>query len=283
MTSVRIFFIGGLMSYRALFTWLRPYELVPTLIVSPICQILLFAYMGRSAGVGTDEFYVIGNALNYAAIPCLFAMGFTVADERYGQTLAIVLTTPARRIPLFLGRALPVIVNGWAVAVVGVVGGVLFLDVSIPASAWPTLLLVLVALVALPACAEDAPPATINDPAFVRRANAVCRERIPALRAPDRKATSTTQLRGSTLDARADALAAVADELDALPIRPADAGRVDAWLADWDRFVEVGHRYADAVAADDQEASSKIDDEAVDLSERIGRFARGNGLDDCVL
>lgn len=145
MTSVRIFFIGGLMSYRALFTWLRPYELVPTLIVSPICQILLFAYMGRSAGVGTDEFYVIGNALNYAAIPCLFAMGFTVADERYGQTLAIVLTTPARRIPLFLGRALPVIVNGWAVAVVGVVGGVLFLDVSIPASAWPTLLLVLVA------------------------------------------------------------------------------------------------------------------------------------------
>ena len=145
MTSLRIFFIGGLMSYRALFTWLRPYELVPTLIVSPICQILLFAYMGRSAGVGTDEFYVVGNALNYAAIPCLFAMGFTVADERYGQTLGIILTTPARRIPLFLGRALPVIVNGWAVALVGVVGGVLFLDVHIPASAWPTLLLVLVA------------------------------------------------------------------------------------------------------------------------------------------
>lgn len=144
MSSARIFFVGGLMSYRALFTWLRPYELVPTLIVSPICQILLFAYMGRSAGVGTDEFYVIGNALNYAAIPCLFAMGFTVADERQGQTLGIILTTPARRIPLFLGRALPVVVNGWAVALVGVLGGILFLDVHIPRGAWPVLLLVVV-------------------------------------------------------------------------------------------------------------------------------------------
>jgi Bacterial regulatory proteins, luxR family len=29
------------------------------------------------------------------------------------QTLGLVLISPARRIPLFLGRSLPVIFNGW--------------------------------------------------------------------------------------------------------------------------------------------------------------------------
>jgi ABC-2 type transport system permease protein len=144
VTSVRIFFIGGLMSYRAMFGWLNPWILIPSLVVSPICQILLFSYIGRSAGVGNDEFYVIGNALNYAAIPCLFAMGATIGGEREGHTLGIVLTTPARRIPLFLGRALPVIANGWGVAMVGVLAGVLLLDVHVPAGAWPALLLVVV-------------------------------------------------------------------------------------------------------------------------------------------
>lgn len=144
MTSVRIFFIGGWMSYRALFGWLKPGMVVLTLMVTPICQILLFAYIGRSAGVGNDEFYVIGNALNYAAIPCLFAMAFTIEGERQGSTLGIVLTTPARRLPLFLGRALPVVVNGWAVAMFGVVVGSLLLDVHIPGSAWPAILLVVV-------------------------------------------------------------------------------------------------------------------------------------------
>jgi ABC-2 type transport system permease protein len=144
VTSIRIFFIGGLMSYRAMFGWLNPWILIPSLVVSPICQILLFAYIGRSAGVGNDKFYVIGNALNYAAIPCLFAMSATIEGEREGHTLAVVLCTPARRVPLFLGRALPVIANGWGVAMVGVLGGVLLLDVHIPLSAWPPLLLVIV-------------------------------------------------------------------------------------------------------------------------------------------
>jgi ABC-2 type transport system permease protein len=141
MTSLRVFFVGGLLSYRSLFNWLSPWILIPSLIVSPICQVLLFAYIGRSAGVGNDEFYVIGNALSYAAIPCLFAMSSTIEGERRSQTLGIVLATPVRRIPLFLGRSLPVIVNGWCVALVGVLAGVLLLHCSIPAVTWPGFLL----------------------------------------------------------------------------------------------------------------------------------------------
>jgi ABC-2 type transport system permease protein len=144
VNSLRVFFIGGLISYRSLFNWLSPWILIPSLVVSPICQVLLFAYIGRSAGVANDAFYVMGNALSYASIPCLFAMGSTIEGERWSQTLGLILATPARRIPLFLGRSLPVIVNGWCVAVVGVAAGVLLLHVSIPVASWPGLLLVLV-------------------------------------------------------------------------------------------------------------------------------------------
>jgi hypothetical protein len=133
------------------------------------------------------------------------------------------------------------------------------------------------------ACGDDAPTATINDPAFVRKANAVCRPSIPKLRAPDRKATSTTALRPGTIDATADGVAAVAAELKTIPVRSQDQSRVKAWLADWDRFVAVGHRYAAAVKADDPDRYTRIDDEAVDLAQRIGRFAKGNGIDECIL
>jgi ABC-2 type transport system permease protein len=144
ISSVRLFFIGGLISYRALFAWLRPWILIPTFIFSPLFQILLFAYIGRTAQVGNDEFFLIGNAVNYAAIPCLFAMGDAVAGERYSATLPLLLISPARRVPLFLGRALPVLVNAIAVAAIGLVGGALALRVTLPLATIPPLVLVVI-------------------------------------------------------------------------------------------------------------------------------------------
>jgi ABC-2 type transport system permease protein len=132
-TSLRIFFIGGLTSFRALFGWLSPWILIPTYVVAPIFQILLFVYIGRAARVQSDEFYVIGNALQYAAIPCVFAMTHTIAGERYQNTLGAVLATPAGRIPLFLGRSLPVIVNGFFVSAFSLAAGGAIVGIHVPA------------------------------------------------------------------------------------------------------------------------------------------------------
>jgi len=143
VTSVRIFFVGGLISFRALFNWLSPWIYVPSLLVAPIFQILLFAYLGRSAGVGSDAFYVIGNAVQYSAIPCIFAMANTIAGERYTQTLGIVLSTPAPRVPLFLGRSLPVVVNGWFVSMFSLVVGARLLGVDISPGSWLPMALVI--------------------------------------------------------------------------------------------------------------------------------------------
>ena len=74
-SSLRIFFIGGWSSYRALFGWLTPWILIPTFIITPVFQILFFAFVGRDAGVGDDTFFLIGNAIQIASSPCLFAMG----------------------------------------------------------------------------------------------------------------------------------------------------------------------------------------------------------------
>ena len=131
---MRLFFVGGWLSYRALFGWLSPWILVPTFIVAPLFQILLFAYVGRSAGVGSDEYFLLGNAVVTAAVPALFATGNTIEGERWSQTLGLLLASPARRVPLFLGRAFPIILNGLVVACVALVTGALVLRVSLPVS-----------------------------------------------------------------------------------------------------------------------------------------------------
>jgi ABC-2 type transport system permease protein len=131
-SSLRLFYYGGLTSYRALFSWLTPWILVPSFVVAPIVQTLLFSYVGRAAGIGSDAFFVIGNSVQYASIPCLFAMGNTVSGERFQGTLPLLLASPARRIPLFLGRSLPAILNGIAVSMVTLLGGALLLGVRLP-------------------------------------------------------------------------------------------------------------------------------------------------------
>jgi ABC-2 type transport system permease protein len=144
MTSLRIFFIGGLTSFRALFGFLSPWVYVPSLLVAPIFQILLFAFIGRSARLESDEFYVVGNAIQFASVPCLFAMSQTVAGERYQQTLGYILVSPASRLPLFLGRSLPVIANGVFVAAFSLTVAGVMLGIHVPAASIPLLALVIV-------------------------------------------------------------------------------------------------------------------------------------------
>ena len=141
MTSLRIFFVGGLISFRALFSFLRPEVYIPSMLIAPIFQILLFVYIGRSADLESDEFFVIGNAVQYAAIPCLFAMTFTIGGERNQHTLGYILVSPAPRLPLFLGRALPVVVNGFFVAAFSLVVGGLIVGIHVPASSYAPLAL----------------------------------------------------------------------------------------------------------------------------------------------
>jgi len=138
---VRVFFSGGVYAFRALFGWIEPVVFVPMLLVSPLFQLLFFAYLGRAAQVGDDTFFVTGNALEIIALGTLFGMSFTMDGERWSQTLPALIASPANRIALYLGRALPVIVNSVVVSIWALGMGWLLLDVHIAASGLAPLLL----------------------------------------------------------------------------------------------------------------------------------------------
>ncbi|HYY64904.1 MAG TPA: ABC transporter permease [Gaiellaceae bacterium] len=142
MSSLRVFLLGGYYSYRALFNWQSPRFYVPTLLAGPAFQVLFFAYLGRYSGVRDDAFYVVGNAVQVSAMSGVFGVGITVGGERWTQTLAPLLATPANRMALFLGRALPHVVNGFIVSAFGFTMGRLLLDFHPATGSLPSLALV---------------------------------------------------------------------------------------------------------------------------------------------
>ena len=150
MNTLRVFFIGGAMSYRALFRWQNPTFYIPTMLGSPTFQVLFFAYLGRFSGVRNDAFYVVGNAVQVSAMAGVYGVAMTVGGERWTQTLAPLLATPANRMALFLGRALPQIVNGFVVSAFGFLVGRLLLDFHPPLQSLPGLALIV--LVSTAAC-----------------------------------------------------------------------------------------------------------------------------------
>jgi ABC-2 type transport system permease protein len=143
-TWFRIFFIGGAISFRALFAWIRPWVYIPTLVVGPTTQVLFFAYLGRTAHLKDDSWFVVGNAVQSASLAALFGMGFAIDGERWTQTLSAVLATPANRAAIFLGRALPVLLNASISAATGFAGGALLLGFRPPLSSVPVLALLVV-------------------------------------------------------------------------------------------------------------------------------------------
>jgi ABC-2 type transport system permease protein len=144
MNSLRIFFRGGVTSYRALFGWLNPWVAIPMFVIAPLFQLLFYAYLGRATNVASDSYFVVGNALLAAALPGLLGTGGSITGERYTRTLGMLLASPASRLALFLGRTLPAIANGFAVSGFCFVAGALLLDVHVAAAAVPSLVLVII-------------------------------------------------------------------------------------------------------------------------------------------
>ena len=146
-SNLRIFFIGGLISFRALFNWLHPAIYIPTMLGSPLFQILFFSYVGRVSGLRNDTFFIVGNAVQVSAMAGIYGATMTIANERHFGTLLPLLATPANRIALFLGRTLPPIVNGLLVSTFGFIVGAVLLDFEMPSNNIPALAFVLLVTV----------------------------------------------------------------------------------------------------------------------------------------
>jgi len=113
---LRVFFVGGVIAYRALFNWIRPAMYVPTMLGGPLFQLIFFTKLGQYAHAQTRDFYIVGNAVQVCAMSSIFGMTMSVANERWYGTLGPLLASPANRAAVFLGRGLPVLANGLVVS-----------------------------------------------------------------------------------------------------------------------------------------------------------------------
>ncbi|MSO96302.1 MAG: ABC transporter permease [Thermoleophilia bacterium] len=133
--SLRVFLVGGAISYRALFNWIRPGMYAATMLGSPLFQILFFTYLGRATGSRDDNFFVVGNAVQVAAMSGIYGMTMGIANERQYGTLHALLGTPANRLAIFAGRSLPYIANGLVVSAFGFATAWLLLGFRVEAGA----------------------------------------------------------------------------------------------------------------------------------------------------
>jgi ABC-2 type transport system permease protein len=138
----RVFFVGGRISYHALFNWISPLLYVTTMLGSPLFQILFFTYLGRYAESQDDLFFIVGNAVQVSAMAGIYGMTMGIANERNYGTLSPLLATPANRLAIFTGRALPFVVNGLVVSAFGFAVSWLLLDFRPAEGSVPALALV---------------------------------------------------------------------------------------------------------------------------------------------
>src|SRR3982750_657464 len=148
MNFIRVFFVGGLISYRALFNWIRPAMYIPTMLGSPLFQLIFFTKLGQYAHAEPADFYCGGNAVQGCAMSSVYGMTMAISNERQMQTLGPLLASPANRAAVFLGRGVPVLANGLIVSTFTFAVGALLLGFHPGAAAVPALALIVVVTVA---------------------------------------------------------------------------------------------------------------------------------------
>jgi ABC-2 type transport system permease protein len=142
LVNLRLFWQGTVLSYIALFHWIRPATYIASKILMPLSQILFFTFLGMYAtGRDTASFYIIGNAVQIAAVSGIYGVTMSIGGDRWNGTLPYLFGTPANRLFLFLGRAFMHILDGMLGVVIGLGWGVFLLGVDLSHTNLPGLAL----------------------------------------------------------------------------------------------------------------------------------------------
>ena len=130
--NLRLFWQGALLSYIALFHWMRPIQYMASKILMPLAQMFFFVYLGTYAtGAGNAAYYIVGNALQIAAVSGIYGMTMSIGGDRDNGTLAYIFGTPANRLVVFMGRAFMNIMDGSLGVVIAFTWGVLLMGLDL--------------------------------------------------------------------------------------------------------------------------------------------------------
>jgi ABC-2 type transport system permease protein len=146
------FFVGGVIAYRGLFNWIRPAMYIPTMLGSPLFQLIFFTKLGQFARAESPDFYIVGNSVQACAMASVYGMTMAVANERWFGTLGPLLASPANRAAVFLGRGVPVLANGLLVSAFTFLAGAVLLGFRPGLDAVPPLAVILLVTVTSCTC-----------------------------------------------------------------------------------------------------------------------------------
>jgi ABC-2 type transport system permease protein len=141
-SNLRLFWQGAYLSYIALFHWMRPIQYMASKILMPLAQMFFFVYLGTFAtGPGNADFYIVGNALQIAAVSGIYGMTMSIGGDRDSGTLAYIFGTPANRLVVFMGRAFMNIMDGTLGVVIAFTWGVVLMGLDLSNTDIPLLAL----------------------------------------------------------------------------------------------------------------------------------------------
>ncbi len=133
--NTRIFFEGAYYSYRALFRWLRPATYLASKVLAPLTIMVFFVYIGAYASESNSaSYYVIGNALIFAASSGIFGVTMSIGGERWSGTLPYLFGSPANRGAMFIGRSVMHILDGMLGVFIGLGWGILLFNLDLSRS-----------------------------------------------------------------------------------------------------------------------------------------------------
>lgn len=143
--SLFLFGQAARLSYIALFHWLRPTTYIASKLVMPVAQLLFFTFVGTygASGLG-QEFFVIGNALQIAAVSGIYGVTMSIGGDRFEGTLVYLFGTPANRPAVFFGRSLVHILDGIFGVIVALGWGAALFGLSFASAGVAQLALVIV-------------------------------------------------------------------------------------------------------------------------------------------
>ena len=129
--AFRLYFIQAWFSYRALFAWSVPFNYFASKFGFPFFTMLLFVFMGKFVGLKDPLYIVVGNILLMPAANGISGVSMTVGNEKQYGALSYLLGSPAPRAPLFLGRALFHILDGFVTVAVALPAAILILHLDL--------------------------------------------------------------------------------------------------------------------------------------------------------
>ena len=110
---VRLYLFQAWFSYKSLFAWSTPFSYLTSKFGFPFFSMIFFVFIGKFVGIVDPSFIVIGNVLLMPSINGIYGISMTVGNERQFGAMSYLLGSPAPRAPLFLGRSLCHILDGF--------------------------------------------------------------------------------------------------------------------------------------------------------------------------